>query len=142
MSEDIKSFLSSDELNINGVAIRKPTAGTLALCDLAKLSMTSGKQSEVPFFEALAFFYIHAHNIKDVRVKLFDLKEGKSEEGRSHAFECAVIDWADNVDLGSVSDMGERITDLLTEAMSAQVEPVDDKISESEVQDLVAEKKM
>lgn len=142
MSEDISEFLSSDELNINGVAIRKPTAGTLALCDLAKLSMTSGKQTEVPFFEALAFFYIHAHNIKDVRGKLFDLKDGKSDEGRSYAFECAVIDWADTVDLGSVNDMGEKIASLLNEAMSAKVEPADQKMTDDQVSDIVGEKKM
>lgn len=142
MSEDIASFLSPDELSINGVSIRKPTAGTLALCDIAKLSMTSGKPTDVPFFEALAFFYIHAHNLKDVRGKLFDRKNGKSEEGRSVSFECAVIDWADSVDLGSIAEMGERIADLLNEAMNAQVEPVEDDMNEEEVSAIIAEKKM
>lgn len=142
MSEDIKSFLTPDELEINGVMVRKPTAGTLALCDIAKLSMTSGQDTDVPFFEALAFFYIHANKLVEVRTVLFDNSLGRSEAGRSLAFESAVIDWADNVDLGSIGQMGEKISELLGEAMDAKVEVEEKTLNPEDVSAVITEKKM
>ena len=142
MNQEIASLLTADEMDINGVSIRKPTAGTLALCDIAKLSMTSGKESDVPFFEALAFFYIHANQLAKVRTVLFDNSLGRSESGRSLAFEAEVIEWADNVDLGSIGQMGQKISELLGEAMDAKVEVEDKNVSPDEIATVVSEKKM
>ena len=50
----------------------------------------------------------------------------KDEDGRPFPFVEAVIEWADSVELGSVTDMGEKIGEMLTEAMSPKVEAIDD----------------
>jgi len=120
---DLVEMLSPNEDKIGGLKIRKPSAGTLALCDFAKLKMISGNVSEVPFFEAVAFFYIHSQDMSEVRGKLFDKTQGVTEDGCSLSFVNAVTDWADGVDLGTVGDMGDKIGELLYEAMKPKVEP-------------------
>jgi hypothetical protein len=139
MSEDIEGLISPDVLNINGVQVRKPSAGSLALCDFAKLKMLSGTGTEFPFFEALAFFYIHSQPLTEVRKLIFDKSLGHSDNGTSIAFFNAVIDWGDEVELGSVNDMGDMITSMLQEAMSPKVEAVESSASESQIKELVGE---
>jgi len=136
---DLLEMLSPDEDKIGGLKIKKPSAGTLALCDFAKLKMISGNVSEVPFFEAVAFFYIHSQEMSEVRGKLFDNSQGVTGDGCSLSFVNAVTDWADGVDLGTVGDMGDKIGELLSEAMSPKVEPSESK-GTGDISDVVAEK--
>ena len=42
MSEDIEEVLKPMEESFGSINLRKPTAGTLSLCDFAKLKITSG----------------------------------------------------------------------------------------------------
>lgn len=133
----IDSLISPDVVRIGDVSVRKPTAGTLALCDFAKLSLLSGEGSSLPFFEALAFFFIHAKPIKEVRALVFDKSLGVSDNGCSVAFANAVLDWADEVEIGSVNELGETIGNLITEAMTPIVEPISDAVQEKEVSDVI-----
>lgn len=142
MSEDIINIIKPSEELYGGVKLRKPTAGTLSLCDFAKLRITQGGQSNVPFFEAIAFFYIHANKIDVVRGVLFDLSHGKDDEGRSISFVNAVVEWADNVELGTITQMGDKIGEMLADAMGAKVEPAEDnKDSSIEVEAVVSDAK-
>jgi hypothetical protein len=137
MSSELDELLAPNHINVGGVKVRKPTAGTLSLCDFAKLKMINGSFSEVPFFEAIAFFYIHSQPLSEVRGKLFDSSLGLTENGCSLSFVNAVTDWADSVELGAVTEMGDTIGRLLTEAMSPKVEPSEES-SEAEISAVVA----
>jgi hypothetical protein len=136
---DLVEMLSPDEDKIGDLKIKKPTAGTLSLCDFAKLKMTSGGISEVPFFEAVAFFYIHSQDMSEVRGKLFDKSQGVTEDGCSLAFINAVTDWGDSVELGTIGEMGDKISSLLTEAMSPKVEPDQASSDGTDISNVVAE---
>jgi|GEM_PF-6183237 len=143
MSSAIDSLISPDVIKVGGVKVRKPTAGTLAVCDFAKLSLLSGAGSEVPFYEALAFFFIHSEPIKKVRELVFDYSLGKNDSGASIVFANAVLDWADDVEVGSINEMGETIAQLINEAMSPNVEPTSS--ADSDIEDILDkedEKKM
>ena len=141
MSTDIVDILSPDTERFGELTLRKPTAGTLSLCDFAKLKITSGGESEVPFFEAIAFFYIHSHSVGDIRVKLFDKSLGVDENGCSLVFINEVIAWADEVELGSISEMGEKIGAMLNEAMNPKVEPKEDnkKVDDDDIAAIVSD---
>lgn len=142
MSEDIVNVIKPSEELYGGVKLRKPTAGTLSLCDFAKLRITQGGQSDVPFFEAIAFFYIHANKVDVVREVLFDLSLGKDDEGRSISFVKAVVGWADDVELGTIADMGDKIGEMLSNAMGAKVEPIEEaKDASLEVEAVVSDAK-
>jgi len=141
MSEDIEEVLKPMEESFGSINLRKPTAGTLSLCDFAKLKITSGSASEVPFFEAIAFFYIHSQPVDLVRKGLFDYSDGKDENGCSLKFINTVLDWADNVELGSIADMGEVIGKLLQEAMSPKVEPEEGGSTEDDIAAIVTDTK-
>jgi len=95
----------------------------------------------VPFYEAIAFFYIHSQPLTKVRELIFDKSQGVDEKGCSVSFINEVISWADKVELGSISDMGETIGELLVEALTPKVEPIeekeDDKISDDAVLDVI-----
>jgi hypothetical protein len=139
----IESLISPDVIAVGDIKVRKPTAGTLAVCDFAKLSILSGSGSEVPFYEALAFFFIHSEPIKKVRELVFDYSLGKNDSGASIAFANAVLDWADDVEIGSINEMGETIAKLINEAMSPNVEPASS--ADSDVESILSgeeEKKM
>jgi hypothetical protein len=141
MTDDITSVLQPEVETFGGIQLRKPTAGTLSLCDFAKLKITSGGMSEVPFFEAVAFFYIHSHQVKEVRKSLFDKSEGVDENGCTLKFINSVLQWADDVELGSISEMGDKIGTMLSEAMSPKVEPSgeDQKESDESIAELVSD---
>jgi hypothetical protein len=137
MSEDIVDILKPAEEQYGSIKLRKPTAGTLSLCDFAKLKIASGGVSEVPFFEAIAFFYIHANPLKDVRAMLFDNSQGRDDNGCSMVFVSNVLEWADQVELGGITDMGEKIGEMLTEAMNPKVEPTSESSTDEKVSELV-----
>lgn len=139
--EDIEQYLKSDYDAIGSVKIRKPTAGTLSLCDFAKLKIASGGATTVPFYEAIAFFYIHSQPIEKVRELIFDVSQGKDENGCSLCFVNEVISWADTVELGSINEMGEKIGTLLVNALSPKVEPAENNDADTEVQNLIDETK-
>lgn len=132
MSQDILDVLHPAVEKFGNIELRKPTAGTLSLCDFAKLKITQGGASEVPFFEAVAFFYIHSHPVDEVRRSLFDKSGGVDENGCSLSFISEVLGWADEVDLGNIAEMGDKISLLLTEAMTPKVEPTGEDQKESD----------
>lgn len=127
MSEEIENIISPSVEEYGSVKLRKPTGGTLSLCDFAKLRIVSGGVSEVPFFEALAFFFIHSKPLEEVRGLLFNNEMGAGDNGVSLAFTQAVIEWGDEVELGSLGEMGEKIGGMLAEAMTPHVEPTSKK---------------
>lgn len=137
--EDIEEYLEPDEETIGSISIRKPTAGTLSLCDFAQLKIASGGATSVPFYEAIAFFFIHSRPLEEVRDLLFDISQGRDENGCSLKFINTVLAWGDEVDLGNVSDMGETIGRLLTKALTPKVEPSEEKKAEDEVSELIAD---
>jgi|11_taG_2_1085331.scaffolds.fasta_scaffold00519_16 hypothetical protein len=139
MSEDIKEILKPEEEEFAGIKLRKPTAGTLSLCDFAKLSMVTGQQTEFQMFEAIAFFYIHSKALKDARKSVLSAEDGFDADGRSLKFVADVMDWADSVELGDVNKMGDKIGEMLNDALNPKVSPTDDgKPSDSEVEELVS----
>lgn len=123
MSDEVEKMLAPSVEEYGSVKLRKPTGGTLSLCDFAKLRIVSGGVSEVPFFEAVAFFFIHSKPLEEVRGLLFNNKMGAGENGVSLAFTQAVIEWGDDVELGTMGEMGEKIGTMLQEAMTPHVEP-------------------
>ena len=127
MSEDIQKIIAPSEEEYGSIKLRKPTGGTLALCDFAKLRIVSGGASEVPFFEAIAFFFIHSKPLDDVRGLLFDGEKGINANGVSNAFIQGVVEWGDDHELGNITEMGNKIGAMLTEAMTPSVEPVNKK---------------
>ena len=138
MSEDIKAILKPDEEDFGNIKLRKPTAGTLSLCDFAKLSMVSGQATDVQFFEAVAFFYIHSLPLAEARKSVLDGSDGYDADGRSLKFVNNVMDWSDSVELGSVNKMGEKIGEMLNDALSPQVEPMESgKSSDEQVEEIV-----
>lgn len=137
MSEDIESIISPREEDFGSIKLRKPTAGTLSLCDFAKLKITSGGVSELPFFEAIAFFYIHSKNLMDVKKELFDFSMGKNEDGCSIKFVDSVVQWGDEVELGGIAEMGEKIGVMLSEAMSPKVEALSESSDEGETSAII-----
>lgn len=146
MSDALEALISPDTIKVGSIRVRKPTAGTLAICDFARLSLLTGAQSEVPFFEALAFFFIHSNPVKTVRSLVFDTSMGKNESGTSVAFADAVLDWADGVEIGSINEMGVVIGDLINEAMTPHVEPKSPSTNQADVEAIIKketeEKKM
>ena len=132
MSEDIVNMLAPEVEGFGSIKLKKPTAGSLSLCDFAKLKITSGGVSEVPFFEAVAFFYIHSHSVNEVRASLFDKSQGVDENGCSLKFIGEVLAWGDEVDLGNIAQMGEKIGGMLNEAMSPKVEPTGEDQKETD----------
>lgn len=138
MSEDIVNMISPSEESYGSIKLRKPTAGTLSLCDFAKLKITSGVGSELPFFEAIAFFYIHSKNLKEVKQELFDTSMGRDDDGRTLAFVDAVVQWGDEVELGGVAEMGGKIGEMLSEAMSPKVEAISKSVDESEASAIIS----
>ena len=140
MSDDIVDILKPNEEEFGSIKLRKPTAGTLSLCDFAKLQITSGGASDVPFFEAIAFFYIHSKPLEEVRTLLFDNSKGRDDNGCSLVFVSDVLQWADSVELGSIGEMGEKIGSMLTEAMNPKVEPLSDGASDEKVSELITGK--
>ena len=140
--EDIKAVLDSDVETFGSVELRKPTAGTLSLCDFAQLKIATGGATTVPFFEAIAFFYIHSQPLELVREILFDKSQGVDENGCSLRFINSVIDWGDNVELGGIGEMGEKIAQLLQDALTPKVQPSDkDKNTEDELAELTTDPK-
>lgn len=140
MSDDIVDMIRPTEENYGSIRLRKPTAGTLSLCDFAKLKIASGGASEVPFFEAIAFFYIHSQDLGAVKEKLFDKSLGKNDEGCTIAFINEVVEWADKVELGDIGAMGEKIGTMLTEAMNPKAEPLSQEANEDQVASIVGDK--
>lgn len=138
-TSDIEQYISPDTDTIGSLEIRKPTAGTLSLCDFAKLKIASGGVTSVPFYEAIAFFYIHSQPLDVVRKLVFDFSEGKDENGCSLRFTSEVIAWGDTVELGSIGQMGEKIAELLQEALTPKVESAEDKKVEDEVTNVLAD---
>jgi hypothetical protein len=140
--EDIKAVLDSDVETFGSVELRKPTAGTLSLCDFAQLKIATGGATTVPFFEAIAFFYIHSQPLELVREILFDKSQGVDENGCSLRFINSVIDWGDNVELGGIGEMGEKIAQLLQDALTPKVQPSDkEKNTEDELAELTTDPK-
>lgn len=138
--QDIVNILKPDTQKVGNVKIRKPTAGTLTLCDFAKLKIATGGATSVPFYEAIAFFYIHSQPLDEVRGLIFDKSQGEDEHGSSLAFINTVIKWADTVQLGSISSMGETIGELLVDALTPQVEPKEEdgeKIADDELSGII-----
>lgn len=138
-TSDIEQYLKPDTDTIGNIEIRKPTAGTLSLCDFAKLKIASGGATSVPFYEAIAFFYIHSQPLDVVRKLVFDFSEGRDESGCSLKFTTEVIAWGDTVELGSIGQMGEKIASLLQEALTPKIESAEDSKTEDEVSAVLAE---
>jgi hypothetical protein len=137
--DDIKQYLEPEGDKIGKVSIRKPTAGTLSLCDFAQLKIASGGATSVPFYEAIAFFFIHSQPLEYVRSLIFDSSKGHNESGCSLVFVNEVIQWGDTVDLGSINEMGDKISELLVSALTPKVEPLNESSAEDDVKNLISE---
>lgn len=101
------------------LTLRPLTAGTHMLCQRCRIGLVDGRAPDGANFtrELLTFAWIHATPI-DAVITAVDAGEG--------AVSTAVVKFADALPVSEVATLATAIPNMIVEAMSALVEPVDD----------------
>ena len=120
-----------DDTEILNLELRQVTAGTLSLCSMANLGILDAKSNDdIDIFDVLAFMYIHANPLPEVR-KLILPKGEKDEKNRPLAFVSGVLDWADkNMPMKDIGDYMDKMSEMMEQAFQGAVEPITDASEE------------
>lgn len=126
-----KELVDSDKITIAGIELHKVTASSFTLCEILDLSLIKdGQETKHPQFELLAFLWIHYVGSKNARKSVLDSSQGTDESGRSFSFINTVMDWADDISLGSFTELGQGIGKMLEESFEGAVQPVEEASDE------------
>ena len=117
-----KQIVGTDQVTIEGITLRKMTAGTFTLCDMANLSLVKGG-TEHELFEMLAFLWIHNVDSQTARSTVFDLTMGEDSKGRSLLFVNTVMDWADNIPVSAYAKLAQTVGDMIEDSFKNAVVP-------------------
>lgn len=120
-----RAAIEPNEAQVAGLTLKRMTSASLALCEMANLSMVKAEGGDPTTFEMLAFLYLHSAPAREVRGSLFDESRGATQ-GRSVAFVEAVMDWAEDVSIKDYTQAAQGIAQMMKDSFTGMVEAIPD----------------